>query len=155
MLLACQGPEASQIQVGSHLIAIQIPEGWEHLDYGSTHHFKRGLAKIAIEDMGPQSVLIEEATAPMLKRLGHDSQRDIASQERVVFNDQEVFVVDTWDRLSHLYRKRFAFVYDGNRVLALHTWFGRYEEMEKALAVMIASVKILKEPPDSTAAMPR
>ena len=152
MFLACHGPEPNRIQVGSHVLAIQIPEGWEHLDYGTTHRIKQGLAKIAIEDMGPQSVLIDEAIPVMLKRLGHDSQRDVASQKRAVFNDQEVIIVDTWDRLSHLYPKRFAFIYDGNRVLVLHTWFGQYDEMEEALAVMIASVRILKAAPDTTTA---
>ncbi len=45
----------STIEVGHHGVELRVPTGWEHLDHGQQHLFRKGEAAISLSDLGPSS----------------------------------------------------------------------------------------------------
>jgi hypothetical protein len=127
-----------ELQVGEQRISVVIPEGWEHLDYGDHHLLRQDLAAIAIRQIGGSP-----STGP--RRLGEDAQRDIASRTSLQIGDREAVVIDTWDRLSHQWRKRFCFVRGKGPLLAIFMMQGEFEDLQPVFDELIASVVL----PDS------
>jgi hypothetical protein len=119
--------------VGEQRVSLVIPEGWEHLDYGDHHLIRRELAAIGIREIGGSPL-----TGP--QRLGENEQRDIASETRVRIGDREAVVIDTWDRLSHQWRKRFCFVKGRGPLIAIFTMQGEFEKLEPVFDALISSV---------------
>lgn len=123
------------LRVGEHSISVAIPDGWEHLDYGEHHLLRKELAAIAIREIGggPDS-------GP--GRLGENEQRDVASRTEIQVGGRNAVVIDTWDRLSHQWRKRFCFFRAGEPLIAIFTMHGEFEAMEPAFEALLASVVI-------------
>src|SRR5262245_42816015 len=48
-------PEPTALEVGRHRVRLTLPTGWEHLDHGRIHLFRRGDASLSLEDAGPAS----------------------------------------------------------------------------------------------------
>lgn len=46
---------AATIEVGHVHVQLQTPAGWEHLDHGQQHLFRKGEAEVALSDLGPAS----------------------------------------------------------------------------------------------------
>jgi hypothetical protein len=151
MLSACARGQLSE-QETYHLegrtVRLIPPSGWEHLDYGREHRFRSGRGHLTLE-------LISEYPYPpqvevILKELGHNSQRSIASMRNLVVDDRDVLVVETWDHLSHNMPMRVAFLPCDNRQLVLHTQHGVYEESIEAFDSVLASIDIIETDPRSS-----
>ncbi len=52
-------------------------------------------------------------------------------------------MIDTWDHVSHQYRKRYLFVLNQKKLLVLYTMQGRFELMEPAFTEMANSLAIV------------
>jgi len=142
-LAACETEEPVPpvtIQAGSHSIAVTLPNGWEHLDYGSRHQLRRGTARISIEEMDSLGPYVGSAARRALVRLNEMERRDIASTREFEVTGRSAIAVDTWDHLSHQWRKRFVFVNDLGNYLALYTMSGQFENMEGAFDSLVTSL---------------
>jgi hypothetical protein len=126
-------PPPVELQVGGQRFSVVIPEGWERLDYGDIHHFRRGIDRISIEEAGG-------APDKALRRLGEYERRDIASRTPIQIGSQEGLIVDTWDRLSHQYRKRFCFVQGNGPLLVVYMKQGRFEDLQPDFDALVASI---------------
>jgi hypothetical protein len=101
-------------------------------------------------------VEFEDLVDRALVQLGHDQRRDIASRKRVTLEGREFLVVDTWDRLSHDYRRRHAFVINQGHLLVVWTKRGLFSEVEVPFTDLLQSLSIraLVEAPKPEAAGP-
>jgi hypothetical protein len=43
------------LQIGHHHVVLQVPRGWEHLDHGKQHLFRKGEAEVSLSDLGAAS----------------------------------------------------------------------------------------------------
>ena len=43
------------LQIGHHHVVVQVPRGWEHLDHGKQHLFRKGEAEVSLSDLGASS----------------------------------------------------------------------------------------------------
>lgn len=132
-------PPPTAMQVGKHHILIQVPEGWEHVNYGDRHQLRKDQARISIEAFRLPNGNLNEDVVDGLKRLGETSQRDEASRTLLDLGGNEAALVDTWDRLSHQWRKRFLFVEAGYDVVAFYTMSGQLETMEPVFNTIMSS----------------
>jgi hypothetical protein len=89
----------------------------------------------------PQPDLESLATSE-LHALGHDSLRDIASQEAMAISGRAAIRIETWDRLSHRGRRSHLFVLSKGRLLCLRTELGREELLAAAFDGLVKSLEI-------------
>ena len=154
LLPACTkgpAPEPQTYHLEESTVRLIPPRGWEHVDYGREHQFRLERGRLTLE-------LIRAYPYPpqvdvILRELGHNSQRSIASMQDLVVDDRKVLVVETWDHLSHRMPMRVAFLPCDNRQLVLHTQHGAYEESFEAFDTVLASIDIVE--PDSLSPSPR
>ena len=142
-LAACETNEPAPpvtILAGSHSFAVTLPDGWEHLDYGNKHQLRRGPTRISIEEMDSLGPNLNSAARRALGRLNEMERRDIASTREFEITGRSAIAVDTWDHLSHQWRKRFVFVNDQGNYLALYTMSGQFENMEGAFDSLVTSL---------------
>jgi hypothetical protein len=83
---------------------------------------------------------VEELVPAALAELGYDERRDIASLRPIVIGGRPGLQVDTWDRLSHQFPKRYALVLNGGYLLVVRTAYGPFEECEPAFDRIVASL---------------
>jgi hypothetical protein len=133
-------PPPRTLQVGSHSIQVTIPDGWEHLDYGDKHQLRRGQHRISIEEMDSLGPTLESGSKRALVELREAERRDVASRRFFEVGGRSAVTIDTWDHLSHQWRKRFVFVDDGGRYLAMYTMLGQFETMETAFDSLVTSL---------------
>jgi hypothetical protein len=78
VLVAGCAPETRiEFDVGAHHVSAAVPPGWEHLDQGKRHQFRRGDQRIVLEDMGPtgrEGIAREVARARALWRSGRPGE---------------------------------------------------------------------------------
>jgi hypothetical protein len=70
-------------------------------------------------------------------------RREIARSEERAIHGQTWTVVETWDRVSHLYPRRYACLERGGYLLALHTERGLIEQHGPAFEALLASIVVL------------
>jgi hypothetical protein len=101
-------------------------------------------------------VELEDFVDRALVLLDHDQRRDIATRKRVTLDGREFLVVDTWDRLSHDYRRRHAFLINQGHLLVVWTKRGRFSEVEGPFTELLQSlsVRALVEAPNPETAGP-
>ena len=134
---ACSTPEPREpveLQVSGRrtpvvTFSVVIPEGWEHIDYGERHELRRELERISIEGFRAAGAGFDEDVDHVLARIESDGRRETASREPFALDSLRAVTLDTWDRVSHQYRKRFLFVEAGGVVLAVHMSMGQFESM--------------------------
>lgn len=151
LVSACEGPEPelTRLQVGDHSVSVQVPEDWEHVDYGNKHQFRKGMERISLEDMGNLGPYMDAGIKHALRRLREMERREIASRDTLEVTGRDARLIDTWDPLSHQYPKRFLFVKNGESLLAFYTLSGRFETMAPifdSLAASLAYVDTLQQP---------
>ena len=136
----------TEAEVGSQRLKLRIPAGWEQLDHGNQCVFRREGNELTIEDLGRarRTVALEDRFEDLLKLLGHDSRRDIESVEKAMIHDRDVVQVDTWDRLSHDYRQRYAFMENDGRVFVIWTSRGRLKDSEAAFKIVLDSLEFVE-----------
>jgi hypothetical protein len=138
-----EAPRPAELQVGPHRISVLLPDGWEHIDYGDTHQLRRELARISVEDLGWLDGDIDTAADSALVLLREDERRGEASRHHWQIDGRDAVTVDTWDRLSHEYRKRFVFVNNERSLLAISMMPGQLEAMEEAFDTLTASLSFV------------
>jgi hypothetical protein len=67
---------------------------------------------------------VEELLPGLLEAYQFDSQRAIASVENVQVGDRTATIVETWDKLSHNNRRRYALISNEGSLLVVWTAFG-------------------------------
>lgn len=131
---------AGPLQIGSHAVSVVPPPEWEHFDYGERHHFRKDFERISIEDLGALSSDLNEAAQIAMTRLREDELRAEASRLHFTIDGRHAVAIDTWDRMSHQYRKRFVFVENKGEILAMYTMMGSFEAMEPAFDGLLLSL---------------
>jgi hypothetical protein len=87
-----------------------------------------------------------ESLAAYALRMSEDMRRrEIASLEHRKIHGAEWTVVETWDRVSHLYRSRLASLDNGGRLLALRTEGGTIGLVGPVFEALLSSIEIAPE----------
>ena len=86
---------------------------------------------------------------PDLARLAHavlaeleDARRGVAETEELDLDGRRALRVDTWDRLSHDFRKRHLFVLNEGNLLVFRMELGGFEELQPAFDGLVASLQM-------------
>ena len=141
LMAACDKPEPpTPLQVGDHSIALDFPPDWEHINFGDKHQFRHDQERISLEDMGHRGRDLERAIERAMVILREDGRREEASREILIISGRGAMVVDTWDHVSHQYRKRYLFVLNDRSLLVVYTMSGQFENMEPAFNELTASI---------------
>ena len=140
-----------ELLVGEHRISVVLPEEWEHVDYGDRHQLRKDLARIMLADLGWPEDAVEGPVEVGLHRLKERERREVAAQQRVSVSGHEAVIVDTWDRISHQYRKRFFFLKADTSLLAVYTMRGEIEITEPAFDTLVASFAFVDSLEQATA----
>jgi hypothetical protein len=140
---AREEPRPVELQVGQHRISLMLPEGWEHIDYGDRHQLRSDLKRISIEALDRIDNDLDESVEDALDRLKESERRDEASRNRFELAGHEAVVVDTWDKLSHQYRKRFLFVRVREELLTIYMMRGEFDAMEAVFDSLVASLALV------------
>ena len=140
MVAACDKPEPVPLQVGVHAISVVFPPDWEHFDFGDKHQFRNELERISIEDFGFLGRDLDKAVERAMVMAREDGRRETASRDSLRITGRDARVIDTWDHLSHQYRKRYLFVINEKSLLAVYTMQGRFESMERIFNELTASL---------------
>ncbi len=128
------------MRIGDHAITVLFPQDWEHVDYGEKHQFRQDLNRISLEDMGFLGRDIDKAIEYALVKFREDGRRETASRDTLQITGRDARIIDTWDHLSHQYRKRYLFVINDKSLLVIYTMQGRFEMMEPAFTELTASL---------------
>jgi hypothetical protein len=136
-----------ELQVGAHRIAVVLPRDWEHVNYGDRHQLRRDGARISIEAFRRLNDDFYAAVAYRLGDLKEDARRDEASRRRFDVGGHEAVTVDTWDRLSHQFRKRFVFVAVGESLVGVYTLQGEFAAMAETVDALVASLTVVDSLP--------
>ena len=132
LMAACDQPEPTRLQVGAHAVSLVIPPDWEHFNYGEQHLFRKDFERISIEDLGTLGSDIDRAVERALVQLREDGRRETASRDSFQVSGRQARMIDTWDHVSHQYRKRYVFVMNERSLLALYMMQGQFELMDSA-----------------------
>jgi len=143
LMTGCGEPESVPLQVGTLDITVIFPSGWEHIDYGQQHQWRHDFQRIAIQDYDGLGSEIELAIARAMVKLLEDGRREIASRDTLQISGRDARMIDTWDHVSHQYRKRYLFVLNQNKLLVLYTMQGQFELMEPAFAELANSLAFI------------
>jgi len=146
LVTACDKPEPVPLQVGAHAISIAFPPDWEHLDFGDKHQFRNKRARISVEDFGFLGKNLDKAIERAMVMTREDGRREVASRDSLEITGRDARVIDTWDHLSHQYRKRYLFVINEKSLLVVSTMQGRFESMEKTFNELTASLAFVDSP---------
>ncbi len=145
LLSACSGPQQSELKVGSHTISVALPKGWELFDYGQKKQLKKEFARISFEDLGLRGYNLDKAVDRILADLGEDERRGTASRDTSQISGRKSLTIDTWDRFSHQYRKRYLFILnDEGRMLVIYMMAGPFEEMEATFLKLAATLEVVE-----------
>lgn len=85
----------------------------------------------------------------VLTSISNDQRREIGHRDRRKIHGADWTVVETWDRVSHLYRSRVAFVDDRGYLLVLAFDHGLFEPAAPAFEALLTSLEVT---PDTTLA---
>jgi hypothetical protein len=132
-----------ELQVGQHRVFLVLPEDWEHIDYGERHQLRSNLQLISIEVLDQIDNDLDKSVTFGLHSLEERARRDEASRNRFELAGHEAVVVDTWDKLSHQYRKRFLFVKIRKDLLTIYMMRGEFETMEPIFDTLVASLVLV------------
>lgn len=77
---APQDPEPLRKRVGIHEVEFVVPPGWTHFDHGSEQRFHKGLAQIALRDLGPFTPAAYRREIKRAQRLFREGQPEDARE---------------------------------------------------------------------------
>lgn len=143
------GGGGTEIRVGEHRVTVNVPEGWERVDYGARQEFRRGEVRIALVDGGevPAGFAAgdledERLVQRALRLFEHDARRwQVGAKTRVVSGGVEALAVDTRDPLSHAFHKRTVLFVNRGRLLAGGMVMGLPDEGRAALDALARSIR--------------
>ena len=93
---------------------------------------------------------VDAAIDDLLRRMGEDERRDVAWRRSRLLDGRPSWEVETWNRLSHDWPRRFAIVIDDGYALALHTGEVPYPEARPTLELLLRSLRIAPRAAQST-----
>lgn len=143
LVFACacdKSPEPSAFQVGEQKVTLLTPGDWEHVDYGDQHQWRRDFERISIQDLGNKGSYLDLASERALEQLGENERREVATSDTLTIDGRPAYLIDTWETVSHQYRKRYLLVLNGRSLLAFYTMQGVFENMAAAFDAMAASL---------------
>ncbi len=140
LLSGCEEPEPIPLQVGAHDITVNVPADWEHFDYGQQHQWRQDFQRIAIQDYDGLGTRIDLAIDRAMVKLREDGRREVASRDTLQISGRDARMIDTWDHVSHQYRRRYLFVLNQDKLLVLYTMQGQFELMEPAFTDLANSL---------------
>ena len=88
----------------------------------------------------------EEEVDGALRAMGEDQRRSVASQVVLRQEGREAVIVETWNRLSHEDRRRFALVRDAGYLLVLRTERGPWLASRAAFDRVQGSLRVVRPP---------
>lgn len=153
-------PEPAPVEVGVHDVRFVVPPGWEHMDHGRQQIFRKGESQFSLVDMGPDSTIGVPSDPDSLARLlrmlfdpdFNPRGREIAKQRHRDVAGTDWIDIETWDRVSHLDRRRVAFTHDRGSMLVLRIERGTEEPAASVFDAVLSSIAVVKSstaPPDS------
>lgn len=136
-------------RVGVHEVSFLPPVGWQHFDHGRQHAFERDHARIVIKDLGPRpgpeagDADLAEWLEPDIRVLDPAAQRSVAARDELTRQDRTLYVIDTWDRLTHNFRRRLVVIPDRGSHLAIAMERGDWESTRAAVDGLVESLRFL------------
>jgi hypothetical protein len=113
----------------------------ENLDAAEAEaRFDRLLDAVATLRDRPAADVIDAA----LRTMGEDQRRGVASRRQERLDGLELVVIETWNRLSHEDRRRFAILIDAGYTLALRTDRGPWPAAAPAFESTLRSLRIAR-----------
>jgi hypothetical protein len=141
LLGACgKKSESLPFQVGDQKVSLAPPAEWEHVNYGDQHQWRRDFERISLIDLGNKGSYLDLAQDRALEQLGENERREIAVTDTLTIDGRAARLVDTWDKVSHQYRKRYLLVLNGRTLLVMYTMQGKFDNMAAAFDRMTASL---------------
>lgn len=140
LVTGCGEPEPTSFQVGAHDITLNVPGDWEHFDFGQQHQWRQDFQRIAIQDYDGLGSYIDLALERAMVKLREDGRREVASRDTLQISGRDARMIDTWDHVSHQYRRRYLFVLNQDKLLVLYTMQGQFELMESAFTELANSL---------------
>lgn len=89
---------------------------------------------------------VAELTEYVLHRAHDADRREIGRRDSIEIHGSRWLVIETWDRLSHLYRRRVAILDHEGYLLELVTDRGVFEQMSGAFDSLLASIVVDPRP---------
>ncbi len=137
------------LHVGEHRVTVNVPDGWERVDYGQKQEFRRGEARIALVDggplpegVGPSNLEDEWLVQRALRLFSHDPRRwEVGARTRLSAGPHEALAVDTRDPLSHAFHARTILFVNRGRLLAAGMVMGVPEANRVPLDALARSVR--------------
>jgi len=87
-------------------------------------------------------VPIERLVEHVLTESRHDERREISRQEAREIHGSRWVALETWDRVSHTYRYRYACLVDAGYLLVLSTRRGLIGQTGAAFDSLLASIEV-------------
>lgn len=141
LMAACDKTEPpTPFQIGNHSITLVIPPDWEVINYGDKYQLRHDQERISLEDVGRWGRNLDVAIESAMILLEKDNRREEASRDTLEIPRRPAMVVDTWDHVSHEYRKRYLFALNKGRLLTVYTMSGQFEKMEPSFNEIAASI---------------
>jgi hypothetical protein len=139
---------ARDYQVGVHQVRLVAPPGWEVIEHGRQHLFRKDQSELSLVDVGPTN---PDSTAPQMTRdqktayvLGSfdpSDRKEIAQREDRLRQGRVWTEVHTWSRVSHTDPARVAFTEAAGHFLVLATDYGPIEVTGPAFDSLLATIE--------------
>jgi hypothetical protein len=147
-------PRPVTLEVGRRTVRLVVPAGWEHLDHGRQQLFRLAEAQLSLTNRGPIAL---EAGTPAADSAAHvlelvlgnasdTRRRELAVQARDTIAGTAWSLVETWDHVTHLDRKRVAFTDAGGELLVLRVDRGDIARTGAVFDGLLRSLVLLPEP---------
>ena len=107
--------------------------------------FRELLARLSTVTDPAIGELLEEG----LEAWDYDMQRDIAWRQTTKIDGRPALILQTWDRLSHLYPKKHALLLNDGRLLSLDTEFGTFGDQQGEFDQLLGTLVFNEAPEES------
>ena len=146
--------QKQEVQVGVHRVRLAPLEGWEHLDHGQQHLFRREEMQISMTDLGPLPRDAASGTDSLEAIAGHAiqvvvdmSRREVGRTERRTIHGVPWVVVESWDAVTHADPRRMACAPSAGSILVLNQDRGSGETAAGAFEGLLASIELPRSGP--------
>lgn len=142
-------PRRVELELGPHQISVLRPRGFEVVRQGEACLLRDGPILLELADLGAPGgdpVLgapLDEWVDWGLRTLDSSKQREVARRDTLAVGEIEFRIVESWDRLTHGQKRRFAFLLNGDALLVLHTRGGDFDEAAVAFDQILESFELV------------
>lgn len=149
LVAGCAEPAPVEKELGETRVSFVPPSGWRHFDHGRQQRFEREGASIVLSQLSPPvppaqgGPSLGEWLEDTVEDLDPSAHRAIATRDTLGEEGQRVFRIDTWDRLTHEHRRRFAILSHGTVYLSVHLERGEIESVQQDFDRLVGSLQVL------------